>query len=65
LNNKIISRKQLQQLSSIPVLAEIDQAQDGGDSIVVSGRDPQLSESNSGLYEQISHFTESPEKPCL
>jgi tyrosine-protein kinase Etk/Wzc len=39
LNNKIISRKQLQQLSSIPVLAEIDQAKDGKDSIVVSGRD--------------------------
>ncbi len=39
LNNKIISRKQLQQLSSTPVLAEIDQAQDGSDSIVVSGRD--------------------------
>ena len=39
LNNKIISRKQLQQLSSIPVLAEIDQAKEGNESIVVSGRD--------------------------
>jgi capsular exopolysaccharide synthesis family protein len=39
LNNKIISRKQLQQLSSTPVLAEIDQAKDGSESIVVSGRD--------------------------
>jgi capsular exopolysaccharide synthesis family protein len=39
LNNKIISRKQLQQLSSTPVLAEIDQAKDGGETIVVSGRD--------------------------
>jgi Mrp family chromosome partitioning ATPase len=38
LNNKIISRKQLQQLSSIPVVAEIDQAK-APDSIVISGRD--------------------------
>jgi capsular exopolysaccharide synthesis family protein len=38
LNNKIISRKQLQQLSTLPVLTEIDQAK-APDSIVISGRD--------------------------
>lgn len=39
LNNKIISRKQLQQLSNMPVLAEIDQARGDIESIVISGRD--------------------------